>query len=240
MNFTYDNVIEAEDLDSIASRRFLSGVFTWMFVALAISALTTYLFTTNATLLQLIVDPTTGGLSGLGYIAMFSPLVFAMVMQFGYNRLSYPILIALFISYATVIGISLSLVFLAYTAASVLGVFITSSLVFAVMAVAGYYTHQDLTKMGQILWIGMIGIVIGSFVNYFIGSSQFDYIISYVGVVVFVGLTAYYMQTLKRIGAGIEYGSASGKKLAIIGALVLYITLINLFLSLLRIFGRRR
>jgi FtsH-binding integral membrane protein len=240
LNYKYDNVIQVEDEATIASRRFLSGVFSWMFIALAISATVGYLFTTNANLLQMIIDPVTGGLSGLGYFAIFSPLVFALVMQIGYNKISYPILALLFITYASLIGVSLSLIFLIYTASSFFSVFITAAIIFAVMAVAGYYTKQDLTTFGSIMYIGFIGIFVASFVNFFLGSQLMSYIIGYIGAAVFIGLTAYYMQMLKRIGEGTEYGTASTKKLSLIGALVLYITLINLFMMLLRIFGRRR
>jgi hypothetical protein len=108
------------------------------------------------------------------------------------------------------------------------------------MAVAGYRTQMDLTKFGSILWMIFIGAIVVSVVNFFVGSSQLEYIISFIFVALMIGLTAYYMQMLKRIGAGIEYGSAESKKLVIIGAFVLYTTFINLFISMLRIFGRRR
>jgi len=239
-DYVYDNVIQVEDEGTIASRRFLAGVFTWMFVALGISAYVAYLFYSNSTYQELLFNPTTGGFSGFGYFAVFSPLVFALVMQIGYNRISYPILVLLFITYASLIGISLGLICSQYTGGSVASVFISSALLFGVMAAAGYYTHQDLTKFGNIIYIAFIALFISFGINYFLHSAQLDYILSFIGIGVFTGLTAYYMQMLKRIGAGIEYGTASGKKLALIGGLVLYITLVNLFMMMLRIFGRRR
>jgi FtsH-binding integral membrane protein len=240
LNYTYDNIIQVEDESTIASRRFLAGVFSWMFVALLVSAAVSYLFTTNLSLLQLIVNPVTGGLSGLGYLALFSPIAFALVIQIGYNNISYPILALLFIAYASLIGISLSLIFMMYTATSFFSVFIIAAVLFAVMAAAGYYTHTDLTKFGSLMYIGFIGIFVASLVNFFLHSEMMSYIIGYIGAAVFIGLTAYYMQMLKRIGEGVEFGSMSAKKLSLVGALVLYITLINLFMSLLRVFGRRR
>jgi len=108
------------------------------------------------------------------------------------------------------------------------------------MAVAGYTTNQDLTKFGSIMIMGLIGMVIASVVNMFIQSPGMSKAISYIGVLVFVGLTAYDVQKLKRIGAGLEYGMADTKKMAIMGALTLYLDFINLFLSLLRIFGSRK
>ncbi|SEO58321.1 hypothetical protein SAMN05192574_109173 [Mucilaginibacter gossypiicola] len=236
--YSYDNIIEVRDQSEVSSRRFMAGVFSWMFVALGVSAITVFLFL-NMGLLSLIVAPV-GGLTGFGYFALFSPLAFSLVMQFGYNRISYPVLVLLFVAYATLIGISLSLIFLIYTSASILGVFITASVTFGIMAVAGYTTQMDLTKFGSIMYILFIGIFVASLANFFMHSEQMSYIISYIGIAVFTGLTAYYMQMLKRIGAGIEYGDASSKKLALMGALTLYITLINLFFMILRLFGRRR
>ena len=127
-----------------------------------------------------------------------------------------------------------------YTAGSVVGAFLSASVLFGAMAVAGYTTNIDLTKFGSILMMFLLGIIIASVVNIFLGSSQLDYIISFIGVAVFIGLTAYDVQRLKRIGAGIEYGDASANKMVIMGALSLYLDFINLFLMLLRLFGSRK
>jgi hypothetical protein len=237
-DYVYNNIVQLDDAD--ASRKFIANVFLWMFVALGISAFCAYIFANDASLFQMLRDPATGGNTGLGTIVMFAPLAFILVISFGFNRLSYGILTLLFIAYAIVMGISLSYILLAFTASSVLGVFITSSVVFGVMAVAGYTTHQDLTKFGSIMIMLLIGIIIASVVNMFLHSSGLDMLISYIGVAVFVGLTAYDVQKLKRIGAGMEYGDASAKKMAIMGALTLYLDFVNLFLMLLRVFGRRR
>jgi FtsH-binding integral membrane protein len=108
------------------------------------------------------------------------------------------------------------------------------------MAVVGYTTKTDLTKFGSIMMMGLIGIIIASVVNLFMHSETFDYIISFLGVLIFTGLTAYDVQTLKRIGAGVEYGHENTKKLTIMGAMRLYLDFINLFLFLLRFLGNRR
>lgn len=237
-NYVYENVTQINDTDS--SRKFLANVFMWMFVALGVSAFCAYSFANTPSLLQLMIDGTTHQLTGLAYIAMFAPLAFVLLIRFGLNRLSYPVLGLLFVAYAAVTGISLSFILLIYTASSVTSVFITSSLLFGVMAVAGYTTHQDLTKFGSIMIMLLFGIIIASLVNMFMHSSGLDMIISYVGVAVFVGLTAYDVQKLKRIGAGLEYGDATAKKYALMGGLTLYLDFINLFLMLLRVFGRRR
>jgi FtsH-binding integral membrane protein len=111
---------------------------------------------------------------------------------------------------------------------------------FGLMAVVGYTTNTDLTKFGSIMMMGLIGIIIATLINFFLQSSGLDYIISFVGVLVFTGLIAYDVQKLKRIGAGIEYGSEVASKLVIMGALSLYMDFLNLFLFLLRLFGDRK
>lgn len=236
-NYDYKNVIQLNDADS--SRKFIANVFLWMFAALGVSAASAYIFASTPALYLMLFNPLTGP-TGLAYLVMFAPLVFVLLIRFGLNRISYPILALLFIAYATVTGISLCFILLAFTASSVLGVFLTSSLVFGIMAIAGYTTHTDLTKFGSILIMFLIGIVIASLVNMFIHSSGLDMLISYIGVAVFVGLTAYDVQKLKRIGEGLEYGAADTKKYALMGGLTLYLDFINLFLMLLRVFGRRR
>jgi FtsH-binding integral membrane protein len=237
-DYNYNNVIQIEDADQ--SRKFIANVFMWMFVALGISSLAAYSFASSPALLQLLFDPATRQPTALFYVAMFSPLAFVLLIRFGLNRISYVGLSLLFIAYSVVTGISLSFILLIYTSSSVLGVFLTSSLVFGIMAVAGYTTKTDLTKFGSLMIMGLFGIIIASVINFFLHSSGLDLIISYVGVAVFVGLTAYDVQKLKRIGAGLEYGDASAKKMALMGGLTLYLDFINLFLMLLRIFGRRR
>ena len=237
-NYVYDNVTQINDTD--ASRKFIANVFLWMFVALGLSAFCAFYFANDPTLLSMLRNPETGGNTGLGTVVMFAPLAFVLLISFGFNRLSYGVLIVAFIAFAIVMGMSLSYILLAYTASSVLGVFITTSVLFGVMAVAGYTTQQDLTKFGSILIMFLIGIVVASLVNMFLRSSGLDMIISYIGVAVFVGLTAYDVQKLKRIGEGIEYGDASANKMVIMGALTLYLDFINLFIMLVRLFGGRK
>ena len=237
-DYTYNSVVQINDLD--ASRKYLAKVFTWMFIALGISAFVAFEFFLNPGLMRLIVDPAVGGFTGLGYVAIFAPLAFSLVMSFGFNRLSYPALLFLFIIYAATIGISLSILGLIYTSASIFGVFLSASAIFAIMAIAGYTTSMDLSKFGSIMMMIFFGAIVVSLVNFFLHSAQLEYIISFVFVALMIGLTAYYMQMLKRIGAGIEFGTAESKKLVIIGAFVLYTTFINLFMSMMRIFGRRR
>ncbi|WP_419801913.1 Bax inhibitor-1/YccA family protein [Mucilaginibacter sp.] len=235
-NYDYKNVIQL-DGTADSTRRFMANVFMWMFVALGISAALSYLFSHDSSLLQLLFNPATGRNTILGTVAIFAPLAFVLIMSFGINKISQPVLVVLFLAFAAVMGISLSYIFLIYTSALIGTVFLTTSLVFGVMAVTGYTTNQDLTKFGSIMIMGLYGIVIASFINYFLKSDQMQYIISYIGVAVFVGLTAYDVQRIKRIGEGLEYGNASAGKMAIMGAMTLYLDFINLFIMLLRVFG---
>jgi FtsH-binding integral membrane protein len=238
-NYTYNSVVQLDDSET-ASRKYLAKVFAWMFVALGISAFCALEFYLTPSLLALIIDPVTHGFTGLGYVAIFAPVAFSLVARFGYTRVSYPVMVILFLAYAACIGVSLSVLGLIYTGSSIFSMFLTSAILFGIMALAGYTTKTDLTKMGSILYMIFIGAFVASLVNFFIGSEQLQYILSFVFVAVLIGLTAYYVQMLKSIGAGIAYGSDSGKKLVIIGAFVLYTTFINLFMSMLRLFGRRR
>lgn len=224
----------------ITSKNFLPNVFIWMFVALGISAASTYLFYTNTYFLSWLVNFETGSITTLGTVARFAPLAFVLILSFGMNRLSFPVVALLYVLFAAIMGVSISFNLMLYTTSSVLGCFISASVLFAVMAVAGYTTKMDLTNFGSILMMFLVGIIIASIVNWFLQSSQLDYIISFIGVAVFIGLTAYDVQRLKRIGAGIEYGDASANKMVIMGALSLYLDFINLFLMLLRLFGSRK
>ncbi|HEY5391184.1 MAG TPA: Bax inhibitor-1/YccA family protein, partial [Hanamia sp.] len=199
-------------------------------------------FSVNEQLMAYMISPT--GLTGLGKITLFAPLGFVLIMSFAYQRLSATALMALFMAYAIINGISFSFILLAFTPGSVLGCFLSASAMFGVMAVMGYTTNQDLTKFGRILMMGVIGVLIAMVINFFLHSSQLDYIISIIGVMVFTALTAYDVQKLKRIGEGVEYqgGAAANdvKKMSILGALTLYLDFINIFLFLLRMFGNRR
>jgi len=238
-DYNYKNIIQLEGTADL-TRKFMANVFMWMFVALGISAGFAYYFAHDQSLTQLLFNPETG-YTFFGKVVAFSPFAFILIMGLGMNKIPYPILLLLFFAFSAIMGISLSSIFLAYSASLISTIFLVTSLVFGVMAIAGYTTNQDLTKFGSIMIMGLFGIVIATLVNMFIlHSAQMDYIISYIGVAVFVGLTAYDVQKLKRIGEGIELGTASAGKMAVMGALTLYLDFINLFLMLLRVFGGRR
>lgn len=231
---------DGQVLSGTMEQSFIANVFTYMFAALAITGVIAYWFGSSATLLSYLVNLETGGMTGLGIFVAFAPLAFVLVMSFAFNRLSSLILLVLFIAYSVLMGMSLSFIFLIYTSASIVNTFAVTSVTFGIMALVGYTTKTDLTKFGSILFMGLIGIIVAMMINWFVGSETMELIISILGVLIFTGLTAYDVQKLKRIGAGVEYGSETTNKLAILGALNLYLDFINLFLFLLRFLGDRR
>lgn len=231
---------EATFRSQAVAQSFLASVFSWMFVALAITAVVAYTAAGSPTFLNMMFKPETGGMTILGWIVLLSPFGLVLLMSAAFNRLSATNLTLVFIAYSVLMGLSLSFIFLAYTGASIAKTFVISSGMFGLMAVVGYTTKTDLSKFGSLMFMGLIGIIIASLVNFFLKSSTMDYIISFIGVLVFTGLTAYDVQKLKRIGAAaIEQGDTL-RKVTIMGALTLYLDFINLFLFLLRFFGNRK
>ena len=223
----------------VMAKNFISNVFSWMGIAMAITAVTAYFFATDAGLMSMLISET-GGMSIMGWVVMLAPLGMVMWMGMGFQRMSYGTLVAVFGVYSILMGMSLSFILLIYTAASVFQTFLTTALMFGVMALVGYTTKTDLTKFGSILFMALIGIIIASVINMFMHSGTMDYIISFVGVLVFTGLIAYDVQKLKKIGSGIMYQNQDANKLAVMGALSIYLDFINLFLFLLRFMGDRK
>ncbi|MFM2196152.1 MAG: hypothetical protein RL092_1752 [Bacteroidota bacterium] len=215
------------------SKSFVSNVFSYMTIALLISGGVAAYFGLNETLFRSLMS-----VPGMMWILMLAPLAFVMIISFGFNKLSFPALLVIFLAYAATMGLSLSAIFVIFELGVIFKVFLITAGLFGTMAVLGYTTKTDLTAFGGILTMALIGIVIASLVNMFMGSETMDYIISCIGVLVFTGLTAYDVQKIKRIGAGVEYGTATASKLALMGALSLYLDFVNLFIFLLRIFGR--
>lgn len=221
-----------------ASKTFISGVFMWMFLALSVTGITAYLFASNPSLTKLLYNET--GMSTLGFIIMLAPLGFVILMSRGFNRFSSSVITLFFAIFSVLMGMSLSFIFLMYTLGSIYMTFAIAAGMFGIMAITGYTTKTDLTKFGSIMMMGVVGLIIASIVNMIMNSGTMDYIISFIGVLIFTGLTAYDVQKLKRIGSGNMYGNENYKKLLIMGALTLYLDFINLFLFLLRFFGDRK
>ncbi len=221
------------------ARTFLAGVFGWMFLALGITAITSWLFASNPQLMSVMYNAQ-GGMTILGWVVMLAPIGFVIWLSAGFNRMSASTMVLVFVAYSVLMGMSLSFIFLAFTGASIATTFLVASGMFGVMAIMGYTTKTDLTKFGSIMFMGLIGIIIASVVNMFMHSGSMDYIISFLGVLIFTGLSAYDVQKLKRIGSGMAEGAENTRKMTIFGALTLYLDFINLFLFLLRFFGNRR
>ena len=178
-------------------------------------------------------------MSGLKWIVMLAPLGIVFYMSFGINKMSAAKAQTTFWVFAALMGLSLSSILLIYTGMSVTRVFFICSATFGAMSIYGYTTKRDLTKLGSFLMMGLIGIIIASLVNIFMKSSMMYFVISILGVLIFVGLTAYDTQKIKNMYAASDTGEIMGKK-AVMGALTLYLDFINLFIMLLRLFGQRR
>lgn len=232
------------DVDSLRNKDFamstafpalMRKVFVWMTLALAITGLTAYGVATSPTILSLIFS---SKVTFFGLIIAEFALVFAI--SGAINRLSLSTATMLFILYSVINGATLSSIFFAFSVATIGKVFFITAGTFGAMALVGYTTKTDLTSMGKLLLMALLGIIIASVVNMFVASSGLDLILSYVGVLVFVGLTAYDTQKIKQMCQAAPDAGESSQKLALIGALSLYLDFINLFIYLLRIFGNNR
>jgi len=177
--------------------------------------------------------------SALMWIVMLAPLGGVFYMSFGIRKMSVAKAQGTFWVFAALMGASLSSIFLVYTGASITRVFFITAGTFGAMSIYGYTTKRDLTKLGSFLMMGLIGIKIASIVNMFMQSTMMHYVISILGVLIFVGLTAYDTQKIKNMYLASDSSEIIGKK-AVMGALTLYLDFINLFIMLLRIFGQRR
>ena len=215
---------------------FIRSVYNWMAMGLALTGFIAYYVAHNETMLQLIFK---NPLIFYGLIIAELALVFTLSARVA--KMKATTATALFIIYAALNGVTLSFIFLAYTQSSITSTFFICAATFIACSIYGMTTKRDLTSFGGFLTMGLIGIIIASVVNMFIRSSGMSMIISYVGVLVFVGLTAYDTQKLKTMALSQPADLDAGvvRKGAIMGALALYLDFINLFLMLLRILGNR-
>jgi len=177
--------------------------------------------------------------SGFAWVVMLAPLGVVLYMSFGIAKMSASKAQTVFWIFAALMGLSLSSIFAVYTETSITRVFFITAGTFGAMSIYGYTTKRDLTKFGSFLMMGLIGIIIASIVNMFMKSPMMYWIISILGVLIFVGLTAYDTQKIKNMYLASDSGELMGKK-AVMGALTLYLDFINLFIMLLRLFGQRR
>ncbi len=217
------------------SNTFFQQVYLWMTAGLGVTALAAFFMLNSASAQQLIF-----GNRMVFYGLIFGELGLVMFMSTAINRISATTATLMFLGYSALNGITFAAIFLIYTRSSIVSAFLVTAGTFAAMSMYGYATKRDLTGMGSFLFMGLIGVVIASVVNIFLNSPMIYWITSYLGVFIFVGLTAYDTQKIKEIGrAGFANGQDQ-RKAALMGALRLYLDFINLFLMLLRIMGNRR
>ena len=207
-------------------------VYTWMTLALLITGVTAFGVASSPTLFM--------SLSKMMWGLIIAELALVFILSGAINRLSLGTATLMFIGYSVLNGAMLSSIFLVYEPMVIAKVFFITAGTFGAMAVYGYTTKKDLTSMGKILFMALIGLIIATVVNMFLKSPGFDYILSYIGVAIFIGLTAWDSQKIKEM-LQTQYDMSEGaQKLALLGALTLYLDFINLFLYLLRIFGNNK
>ena len=230
----YQSVTTREAEVSAAFPALMRKVYVWMTFALAITGITAYLVATNETLLTLIYSH-----QAVMWVLVIAELAIVIGVTAAINKLSLPVATLLFVAYSVLNGALFSSIFLVYTMASIAKVFFITAGTFGAMSLYGYTTKSDLTSWGKILIMGVLGLIIATVVNLFLKSSGLEMIISYAGVLIFVGLTAYDTQKIKQMCLQAPDAGETMQKYALLGALSLYLDFINLFIYLLRIFGRR-
>lgn len=228
------NIAYGEEAQSVV-KGFMARVYGWMFFALMITAGVSYYVSTSEAIIGIFMTTPM-----IFYGLLIGELILVIALSAMINKVSSAVAAGIFILYSALNGVTLSLIFLIYTSASLFSTFIVTAGTFGLMSLIGFTTKMDLSKIGSILFMALIGLIIASVVNMFMRNEMIYWIITYAGILIFVGLTAYDTQKLKKIALGVDADSEQGKKASIIGALRLYLDFINLFLLLLRILGRRR
>ena len=213
-------------------RRYMLSVYNYMAVGLGLTGLVAFIAVASGLYQQIAGTP-------LIWLVMLAPLVAVLFLSFRIERMSFATAQAMFWVYAALMGLSLAGILLVYTGTSVARVFFISAGTFAAMSLFGYSTGQDLSRFGSFLFMGLIGIILASVVNIFVASSTLHFVISVIGVLLFTGLTAYDTQRIKEIYVS-GRARAEMAKLALMGALTLYLDFINLFVMLLQLTGERR
>jgi uncharacterized protein len=221
----------AQDITT-ATNAFLRHVFAWMFLGLALTSGIAIWFHASGDVARFANNP------GLVIGVVIAQFGLVILLSLAINKIPAQLAIFFFLLYAALTGFTFALILDTYTSASIVGAFAGATAVFGGMAIYGYVTKRDLSKLGGIMFGALLGLIVASVVYIFLPSNVLNLVIGWVGVIIFAGLTAYDMQKIKEIGsANIEDGQIQ-QKAAIFGALALYLNFINLFLSLLRIFGR--
>lgn len=232
----YQLIREKEKIMSVAFPALMRKVYVWMTLALVITGFTAYGVATSPGIMSAIIAS-----KGIMWGLLIAEIALVFYVTARINRLSLTTATVLFILYSVLNGATLSIIFLAYTMQSIASVFFITAGTFAAMSLIGYFTKADLSSLGKILLMALIGVIIATLVNAFlIKSGGFSLIISYVGVLIFVGLTAYDTQKIKMMLVQADDVNEDAQKIALMGSLSLYLDFINLFLYMLRIFGGNR
>jgi len=222
-------------------RSYMLSIYNYMASGVLLTGFVALLVASTPSLLALFFAVKDNGAVGptlLGWIAMLSPLALVLVMNFGMNRLSQGALAACFYGFATLMGISMSTIFIVYTGASIAQTFFVTAASYAGLSLFGYTTKRDLSAMGKFLLMGLIGLLVAMIANIFFKSSGFQLGINIVGVLIFAALTAYDTQRLKNLYFQVQGSDFIGKS-AVLGALTLYLNFINMFQFLLSFMGNR-
>jgi len=231
-----NNVATMSQQDIIAEQqRFITKVYGWMCFALVVTALVAMYTVSNEVLLQTIV-----GNQLIFFGLLIGEIILVITLARAIQKMSAMTATLVFIGYSALNGLTLSIVFLVFTRESLVSTFFITAITFGVMSFYGYVTKKDLTSIGNLCFMALLGVIIASVVNIFMQSTALYWITTYIGIFVFVGLTAYDTQKIKQTNIIGNEGTEEDRKEAILGALRLYLDFINLFLLLLRLFGRRR
>lgn len=227
------NPLEQTTMAVASVNHFINRVYLWMGGALVLtSAAAWYVYSTPAVFTRIASSP-------LFYVLIIAELALVFGLSAMVNRLSAAAASGAFIVYALLNGVTLSVILAVYTSASIAGTFLITAGTFIATAWYGYVTKRDLSAMGSFMFMALIGLILATVVNIFLRNEMIYWVLTYLGVLIFVGLTAYDMQKIKQLGATHMDGETAQKS-AVMGALALYLDFINLFLHLLRIFGKRR
>ena len=216
------------------TRKFMLNVYNWMAMGLALTGVISYGISKSSFIDVLFTNP----VLLFGIIILQLGVVFGMT--FAINKIPSGVAIGAFFLYSALTGLTMASVFLVYTSSSIASTFFICAAMFGAVSVYGYVTKADLSKFGTYFFMALIGLILASVVNMFLKSTTLNWIISYAGVIIFVGLTAYDTQKIKKMSQSADFETEQGKKGAVMGALMLYLDFINMFLFLLRIMGDRK
>jgi FtsH-binding integral membrane protein len=235
MQMPYNREMSLPKAQSDVATIFLAKVFNWMAIGLGLTGLTAFVTAFSGLAPMIISSP-------IFIVLVIAELGMVFYLSARVHKLAASTATGLFVGYSILNGLTLSVLFLAYTMTSLAATFFITAGMFGAMAVYGFVTKKDLSSWGSFLFMGLIGIIIASVVNIFMGSPAISWVISAIGVIVFTGLTAYDVQKIMKIGAGgiMAGGEGAIRKGAIMGALALYLDFINLFIMLLNLMGNRR